>query len=307
MSDGSPEKYDGQTKIDTSSSSPETPNSVQKSAGYSGSHASSSPTPNTGNVASLGLQHNEIPTFDSEDMQQAPQTLSVNHKRQENAQEMSSGSQTNQPQGPVNTEPANLAQIDRIQFGSYLPAADDANESPTPIHPLSSGSHDRPVNLQLFAGKCTYCHDAIYPTIEAPIFMCPGCGPMCNVRYCSVACLLVDVFNHCNSCMQYPASQRLVQPDLPMDVVYERDLMVALNGCPDSPFRLRQKSFSIYCHSGQFPKLYKAWAKRTDEFQVESGFDANESIKKTGDYAVFRSDLTGGSVRGNPHSDVIFT
>ena len=155
--------------------------------------------------------------------------------------------------------------------------------------------------------NCTYCTTALHPSIESPVILCPGCGPMCNIRYCSTACLLVDALNHSAHCMHMPASQRLIQHNLSDDYIYERKPIAALDGFTDPPERLRQKAFSMYCYSGQFPKLYKTWAKKHQEVQVPPGFDENESIKKTGDYAVFRSEVTGGASRNNPNTDVIFT
>jgi hypothetical protein len=191
------------------------------------------------------------------------------------------------------------------QIGDQSPDSSYANDV---YNNGPSQSHDpRGMRLSPFAGNCSYCHVPVYPSIEAPLVLCPGCGPMCNIRYCSVACLLVDVLNHSICCMQCPASQRLIHHNLLADFIYEQNPIAPLDGLPDPPCRLRQKTFSMYCYSGQFPKLYKAWAKKLKDLPSIPGFDENESIKKTGDYAVFRSKITAGVLHDNPNADVIFT
>lgn len=163
------------------------------------------------------------------------------------------------------------------------------------------------LRLSTFAGNCTYCREPLHPSTDAPQVMCPGCGPLCNIRYCSTSCLLVDVLDHSTRCMQYPASQREIHHKLPLHVIYEQNPISPLDGSRDTSYRLRQKTFSMYCFSGQFPKLYKTLAKRFKDLPVVPGFDEKESIKKTGDYAVFRSEVTGGASRVNPNADVCFT
>jgi hypothetical protein len=165
------------------------------------------------------------------------------------------------------------------------------------------GRHTQAVDV----GNCTYCRSVILLGKETTLVMCPFCSPKSNVRYCAVSCLLVDVIGHCASCMQCPSSQALMKYELPNNFIYEQNPIVALNGLPDPPYRLRQKMFSMYCCSGKFPKLFKTWAKRFQNLSGITNFDMNESIKKTGEYAVFRSSLSGGSSRNNPDADIIFT
>lgn len=154
-------------------------------------------------------------------------------------------------------------------------------------------------------GKCTFCHGPY--SIDASKAMCPGCGPMCNIRYCSTACLLVDALQHSAHCMQRPVPQGEVFQSLQAHRNFDQTPVFRLDGSRDPPHRFRQKMFSMYCYFGRFPKLYKTWAKRFDSLSMIPGFDENESIKKTGDYVVFRSEVTGGVPRRNPDADVIYT
>lgn len=163
------------------------------------------------------------------------------------------------------------------------------------------------LSLFLFSTSCTYCQMPIHPDSDSPVVLCHGCGPMCNIRYCSTDCLLVDVLSHSPHCMHTPASQRLMQHSILENHIYEQNPLAALDGLPDPPYKARQKAFSIYSYSGQFPKLYKAWAKKFTNLPVVPGFDENESFKKTGQYAVFRSEITGGPSRNNPNAEIIFT
>lgn len=187
-----------------------------------------------------------------------------------------------------------------VQFGGTSRAEGNLSYIPSPPH------HDEAV-CTLSAGNCTYCHAAIIPTTETPLIMCPFCGFLSNIRYCTVSCMLADSIGHSSSCMQYPTSQRLTSHELSVNFVHEQNPITSLNGLPDSPYRLRQKLFSLYCFTGQFPKLHKTWLKRVQASLTSPAFDTNESNKKTGEYAVFRSSLTGGVSRNNPDADVIFT
>jgi len=63
----------------------------------------------------------------------------------------------------------------------------------------------------------------------------------------------------------------------------------------------------MHCYSGPFPKLLMTWAALNPGAPSLIGVDIRETIKVTGDYAIFRSRATAGEDRNNPNADVIFT
>jgi len=127
---------------------------------------------------------------------------------------------------------------------------------------------------------CTFCSARSYPTPQTPVVFCFGCGPHSNIRYCSIACCLAHSYNHSRfaQCLNYPQSQRLLEFDLPAAYIFEPFPILSLSGL-DSPKKFRQKVFSMYCHSGPFPEVMRAWAKQ----YPTHGQDLNETQwKKTG-------------------------
>ena len=131
------------------------------------------------------------------------------------------------------------------------------------------------------------------------------------IRYCSVACLLVDSLAHSGRCMNYPASDRAAFHRLPGTFIYITNPIMSELGYSESPERFRQKAFSMYCSSGLFPKLFMAWMKNSTvilaDQQGQNAIDPNETEKRTGDYAIFRSNVTLDPPRNNPSADVIYT
>jgi hypothetical protein len=66
--------------------------------------------------------------------------------------------------------------------------------------------------------------------------------------------------------------------NLPPVYIFEQFPIKSLFGV-DSPEKFRQKVFSMYCHSGPFPEVMRAWAKQ----YPFHGQDLNETRwKKTG-------------------------
>jgi len=155
--------------------------------------------------------------------------------------------------------------------------------------------------------KCSFCREAIIPTLQTPLVFCYGCGPKCNIRYCSIACLLVDSYDHSFHCINYPASERMLGHTLlPREYVYEINPIMSLLPHSDSAEKFRQKAFSIYCHYGPFPKLLRAWAKRNPVPPGLQVADMDDFQKRTGDYHVFSSRATALGPRCNPRANVIF-
>lgn len=155
------------------------------------------------------------------------------------------------------------------------------------------------------AFRCSYCRDPT-PTDGRTLVFCPGCGPTCNIRYCSTACLLADSYDHSTRCMNFPASQRLAFHNLPVQLIYEKEPIMSISGFPQSPEQFRQKAYMMYCHSGPFPATLAAWARRNSAESSLQGIDILERQKRTGDYHVFRSELTSVGPRCNAGADVIF-
>ncbi|KAE8444432.1 hypothetical protein EG329_000523 [Mollisiaceae sp. DMI_Dod_QoI] len=127
---------------------------------------------------------------------------------------------------------------------------------------------------------CVCCRVTRRPTPEAPVYFCPFCGPLTNVR--------------CH-CVNYPASQTIMVFDPPNHYVYDKHAILTLQKWEEPPSRelFRQKTFSMYCFSGRFPEICKAWAKkfshRADTYPAN--FD-ERSVKFTGDYHIFRSEVS---------------
>jgi len=109
--------------------------------------------------------------------------------------------------------------------------------------------------------------------------------------------------------LKYPASARAAYHNLPRKYfIYVLNPITPQLGYFETPERSRQKAFSMYCSSGPFPKLLKTWMKKFGVADPDQQtFDTSEYFKKTGDYAVFRSDRTSPSPRLNPNAEVIFT
>jgi hypothetical protein len=183
-----------------------------------------------------------------------------------------------------------------------------------PMDPSPAGM-DRMVtqtqNASQFTVNCTYCGERTTPSIQAPQVLCSGCGPTSMIRYCSVACLLVDSLAHSGHCMNYSASDRAAFHSLPGMFIYITNPIMSEFGYSESPERFRQRAFSMYCSSGPFPKLFMAWMMNSAVIltgqQDQHAIDPNETVKRTGDYAIFRSNVTLDSPRSNPSADVIYT
>lgn len=159
-----------------------------------------------------------------------------------------------------------------------------------------------------FAANCTSCGERTIPSTQTPQVLCAGCGPNSMIRYCSAACLLVDSFAHADHCMNYAASDRAAFHSLPGMFIYVAHPIISQLGHVESPERFRQRAFSMHCSSGAFPRLFMAWIKKSNVLLPSSlQIDLNETIKRTGDYAVFRSNLTLNPPRNNPNADVIYT
>ncbi|RDL40315.1 uncharacterized protein BP5553_00294 [Venustampulla echinocandica] len=194
----------------------------------------------------------------------------------------------------------------------YDPSYGTTTENGGPIAPGSNLSNVPTPNFNHVhtsgAFPCSLCKMLCIPSLEMPLLLCPGCGFDCNVRYCSVACLLVDAYGHSRNCINSPASQRTHASMVPNTYIYEYNPPFQMDRHPvESPEKFRQRAFSIYCHSGPFPPLMEAWAKSRNSVMDLDSVVVSETRKITGDYHVFRSNATTDGPRYNPVADVIFT
>jgi hypothetical protein len=60
----------------------------------------------------------------------------------------------------------------------------------------------------------------------------------------------------------------------------------------ETPERYRQRAFAMYCWHGPFPEVMKSCVSRHGLPEGLPGFDVNERFKKTGDYHIFRSEIS---------------
>jgi len=68
----------------------------------------------------------------------------------------------------------------------------------------------------------------------------------------------------------------------------------------DTPERYRQRTFSMYCYHGPFPRVLRAWAIQHELPVGLIGCDVNESFKQTGDYHIFRSAVSADGKKFAP-------
>jgi hypothetical protein len=172
-------------------------------------------------------------------------------------------------------------------------------ESSESNHPLK---YQTPPKRAPTSYICSLCHATCFATLSTPLVLCPGCGPLSKIRYCSVGCLLANAYDHTYHCMNFPASQRLAFHNLPPSFVYVKDPIMAIDPWTVISAELfRQKAFS----------MYKRFDLSPTTFELERGReDPNKHItsnrKVSGDYHVFRSATTADEPLGNCKSDIIF-
>ncbi|EPE30344.1 hypothetical protein GLAREA_03311 [Glarea lozoyensis ATCC 20868] len=170
-----------------------------------------------------------------------------------------------------------------------------------------SGFRKRPRTAHT-AFRCSLCLESGFATLSAPLVLCPGCGPLCNIRYCSVACLLANAYDHAHQCMNFPASQRLAYHNLPLQYVYEKDPIMPINPWTVvSAEQFRQKAFSMYGSLSLFqPDLNPDTRRPLPKHRV-TGLSVFSNKQILGEYHVFRSATTTAGYLLQPKAEVIFT
>ncbi|TGO27323.1 hypothetical protein BPAE_0044g00580 [Botrytis paeoniae] len=159
---------------------------------------------------------------------------------------------------------------------------------------------------------CTCCNDHHHATIDSPMVLCHGCGPNSGIKYCSIACLLAESLAHADVC------QDSVDDSGKFTITRPTAHQIYYTGILAAPFTFgttfkksiyayRQKVFAMYCRSGPFPQIHKAWAQKNNTLPTLPEQDAIEATKKTGSYFVFKSALTSNNNRMNLDSTVICT
>lgn len=171
--------------------------------------------------------------------------------------------------------------------------------------------------------SCTYCNAKIAPTLKNPLVFCSGCGPTPSCTYCSIACLLVDSYDHATSCWNYPAAARAIPHTFPpgSPYVYETNPVMTENMGSGTREQFRQRTFLLYARYGPWPNLAEAWCrKNTDWPRVTATQPLSptqrtewrdtlidwETQKRTGVYHIFWSGAFESSLRANPKADVIY-
>ncbi|KAF7933736.1 uncharacterized protein EAE98_003445 [Botrytis deweyae] len=159
---------------------------------------------------------------------------------------------------------------------------------------------------------CTYCRGHHHATIDSPMVLCHGCGPNGGIKYCSIACLLAESLAHANVCQESVDDSETFTISRPTahQIYYTGILAAPLTfgtTFQKSIYAYRQKVFAMYCRSGPFPKIHKAWARQNNTLPTVPEQDAVEATKKTGSYFVFKSALTSNSNHMNLDSTVICT
>lgn len=153
-----------------------------------------------------------------------------------------------------------------------------------------------------YVSICTHCGVQIAASQNSQI-SCPCCAPSRHIPYCSNVCLLADSYYHSNWCLQQHPRPA---PGINQGSSHTRSTIYPTLVSRASAERFRQMAFSKFCSSGSFPPLFVAWARKVN-YRLVGNFDENEWYKRTGDYAVFRSEVTGPAQRRNPDAEVIFT
>lgn len=96
--------------------------------------------------------------------------------------------------------------------------------------------------------------------------------------------------------------------DLPNDIYeWERCYLapVELRTEQETPERYRQRSFAMYCYYQRpRPQVLKAWAIQHEVPVGLTGFDVNEHFKRSGDYHIFRSEVSADGKKFS-HVEVI--
>ncbi|TGO58268.1 hypothetical protein BOTNAR_0184g00010 [Botryotinia narcissicola] len=159
---------------------------------------------------------------------------------------------------------------------------------------------------------CTYCNGHHYAKIDSPMVLCYGCGPNSGIKYYSIACILAESLAHANVCQESVDDSETFTISRPTayQICYTGILAAPLTfgtTFKKSIYAYRQKVFAMYCRSGPFPQVHKAWARQNNALPTLPEQDAIESTKKTGSYFVFKSALTSNNNRINLDSTVICT
>jgi hypothetical protein len=163
-----------------------------------------------------------------------------------------------------------------------------------------------PLNTARTPYVCSLCLEPGFATLSTPLVLCPGCGPLCNIRYCSITCLLANAYDHSYQCMNFPASQRLAFHNLPTQFVYEKDPIMAINPwAVISAEQFRQKAFSMYGRFRPFSPVLKLGAEQNLSKKRVTGPGILRPEQVIGDYYVFRCATTVEPLE-NSKSDVIF-
>ena len=103
--------------------------------------------------------------------------------------------------------------------------------------------------------------------------------------------------------LEYPHYNRVDPHNMPSDLYeYERFYLAPVKNRTDkeTPERYRQRAFAMYCWQGTFPRILKAYATQREVPVGLTGCKLDESFKKTGDYHIFRSEVSADGKKFAP-------
>ncbi|KAL2073573.1 hypothetical protein VTL71DRAFT_10899 [Oculimacula yallundae] len=153
--------------------------------------------------------------------------------------------------------------------------------------------------------KCTFCEEVKTPTAADPFHFCPLCGVVPGTpRYCSVACLLANAWEHNSVCLNTPAYHTMSNTNLGPTYRWEH---LPLNNChnmPDSPEKYRQKIFAMFCKYGDVPDIRYANSRKWQDIDW-SRLMPSCARTKVGDYHIFKSPATTSRRNQNPSKAIV--
>lgn len=200
----------------------------------------------------------------------------------------SKGGATSGTTGATGSAPIDGAKsISQMDGGS----SDKSSGGFSPPRMMSQG----PVNpsLPVTTLTCTSCSLRVTATDRNPGFLCAYCGVHCNIRYCSVVCLLADSVYHAPRCIGIGQPNRLTAFNPPATIVFEQRPIQYYDRSEETPGKFRQRCYHMYAFAGMFPEVVQAWGlKGPTEAERIARFTLEGNLKKTGQYYIFRSAIS---------------
>ncbi|CZT01937.1 uncharacterized protein RAG0_09316 [Rhynchosporium agropyri] len=172
--------------------------------------------------------------------------------------------------------------------------------SPIPEAPLNSEAEAASVYDHNPPTKCSFCEDTKVPTADNPFHFCPLCGvDSSSPRYCSVACLLANAWEHTGSCLNTAAYNTNSNTNLGPTYSWIPFPMTNCHYMPDSPEKYRQKIFAMFCKFGEVPDIRYAHSRKWPDIDW-SRIMPSCARTSVGDYHIFKSSAIESGRQQNP-------